>query len=262
MLTEIDKDFSIIEFEDRSTANVEFSVFNYPAEKNDYLKVIRNAKSEIESIEPSLRENVYVGEVCGLFPGYGLVGEETYFSVGDEVLKIGDTLTCDRIKGEYITPHNSECNFRCISFAKAANELEDACSPLKRSTNRRGYTANIKNVVMLASDKLRQTEEDVYAIPSELMELVTTEKNPEIRAKLDEMLPSELNFSTYVEIFRNLLHLEELNTLKEFQKYTHLDARFYPKAIAEKIEGKQKISFVYTMEFEGLHELRPSILGG
>lgn len=67
-------DFSIIEFENGKSENVKHSVFNYLPEVGDFLKVNRNAESQIESIEPSILD-VYVGAVWSGFGAYFLAME-------------------------------------------------------------------------------------------------------------------------------------------------------------------------------------------
>lgn len=131
-----------------------------------------------------------------------------------------------------------------MHFVRENNELDDVCTPLKRLNKKKGYTANIENKELCLSAKYRPAEEDPSAIPSELMELVTTAKKSDIRDKLDEMWPSEFNISTYAQTFRTLLHLEELNTLQESQKHMQPEARFYH---AKKIDGKEKISIVFSL---------------
>lgn len=94
-------------------------------------------------------------------------------------------------------------------------------------------------------------------IPIELNDLMLfEERSAVIRRKLRELIPEELTMSTYKHKFDYLLYLEELNVTKEFQKYTKTDA------ILERKPCNQEVSFVFTLGFEGLHELRPSILAG
>lgn len=234
---------------------------DFSLRKGDFLQLNYNKAQKLEEIEANLRED-YEDQIRYIFDGYGIVGNETifYFDDNDVVLSVGDTLTCDRVKGDYDFPESdghaeADILFRCISFKKiesVANTV-DVYSPSEQMKKDKGYTAYIEKPM---KSNLRDTYEDISEEIKTLMTDVNGSEN--IRAKLDELIPSELNFSTYKKFFDCLIDLDEMNVRKEFEKYTKEDAAFHPKAVAD----DNIVSHVFTMEFEGLHELRPSILRG
>lgn len=230
--------------------------------EGDILQLTYNKTPKLEKIEANGRENDYEDQICLIFDGYGIIGNDTIFYFDDDngAFSVGDTLTCDRIEGVYDFPENKEHAevdiwFRCISFKKIKSAKKDKgyVAYIEKPKIHVSYTAFIEEP---KKSKLRDVRGDISEEIKTLMMDVKCSEN--IRAKLDELIPTELNFSTYEKFFHCLIDLDELNLRKEFETYTKEAAAFYPKSVAD----NNKVSHIFMMKFEGLHEHRPSIMKG
>lgn len=213
---------------------------SYPLSAGDYLSLTFEA-NRIKSIVPK-EQAIYSDQIRYLFDDFGILGNETVFTIGDgERFVVGDRLECERIRGEYKQKNNKTYAYRCISSKKIEPSTDRLSKP--------------RTVAQVERDPGAQDAIDV--IPEELVELLVNGKKQEIREKLTEILPADLSFASYGDHFHNLVYLEELNVLKEFENYARKDVKFSPKRNDEKTALR-----VFCLEFEDLHELRPSILKG
>lgn len=222
---------------DAVEVNSDDVAIDFPHAKGDYLQLVYENDGLVE-IVPSLRET-FECEIVKLFETHGIVGEDTVFSIdGGEVYSVGQIVKCDRVKGEYVISDDGvEYSYRCIAIEKT-EASEDTIAPTER-------------VIQV------NYEEQHCDIPRELRQLMLCDaKSQVIRAKLDELIPKDLNISTYKAVFHNLIHLDELNLLQEFNRHRREEASFQRKPADDMNPN------VFQMEFEDLHEMRSSLLRG
>lgn len=235
---------------------------NYTAHVGDFLQLNYNEAQHLQSIDPHLRESEFVDEISIILDGYGIVGNETYFTTNEaDQLTVGDTLMCDRVRGEYtVANDNSNISYRCISYKKIESDNKPSLVEWKSS---KGYLANNKKPFPDPFPMAKLQDDPYEDVPSHLRDLMFNEKTPtNIHGRLDEIMPPELNILTYRKIFHHLLYLEELHLMKQFHDLSKEDVAFHPKSQDQTNAENQISSYVFTLEFEGLHELRPSILKG
>lgn len=263
VIDDIDGDICTIDIKGKDSVEVSADQIkcDFQPVEGDFLQITYDKEQKIESIQPEEREP-YIDEISQINEVYGVVGSETIFYHKSEVLNVGDTLECDRIKGDFYGDPGERYEYRCISFKKIESPAgpEDAYSSLVPANNK-GNAANILkcNVDPFPMAEIRDLYDD---IPYELKQLMANEKSSEvIRKKLDELFPSELNIATYKTIFHNLVYLDELNIVMEFRKYAKDEASFHPRTNHNNSENNE-VSQMFQLEFEGLHELRPSIMKG
>lgn len=250
VIIEIDPNFFTIKIDD-----IEIDVqkkeidFDFMPCEGDFVRVNYDNEKKIESIQPKVREKFYSDKISKICDGIVIVGHETVIIDNLDGLKVGDKLVCDRINGDYASDNYDAFRYRCISFRKIKCGSEEyqvsrssqfLANSSKKQYNRNGEKVNVRK--------------DFLDIPYELKALMIDEKKSHfIHNKLNEFIPSELNFATYEQIFHNLVHLIELNMQKEFEKYARKEAYFKPENVTK---------LLFTLEFRRLQELRPSIEKG
>lgn len=264
-----ERDFFTIEIHGTESINVQKSeiVCNFTPYEGDFLCINYDEEKKIESIQPHEWDELYTDEISDICDGFIIVGQETVIFDNDGSLKVGDTVVCDRVKGEFETDNHGTFHYRGISFKRnecdrEENDISQSMPSLVNASKNPETFIKIReasDACELNSSKngsrlinLLKTRGDYnFEIPCELEEIFKENSNV-IHDHLDKIIPCELEFSTYEQRFHNLVYLEELNMLNSFKKYVQTEAYFKVK----------KDSTLFTLDFEGLHELRPSILKG
>lgn len=212
--------------------------------KGDFLQ-LHYENDKLVEIEPNER-GTYVDRIEKLFDKYGVVGEDTVFDIKCDIdLSIGDLLSCDRVKGEYGGDNDCEYGFRCIGY-ESVRWHDEPDVP-------RNYVPYTSDIVKEFEEPYSNMMDRDFHIPMRYRDA----KHPnKIHKKLIDDLPDKLNVSTYTTHFHNLLYMEELRLEKEFDDHKRSNVTFRLKS---QNEPNQRI---FQMEFENLHEKRPSLLKG
>lgn len=164
---------------------------------------------------------------------------------------------CFEIMKEYFFRHNqvqekqSDLSDKVnVENSEKVVKFKDEWDFVENELETKNFKSN-NNCVDTPETSKAKVSLNVDEIPRNLQKIVLEERRRGgISAKSKKNSPTELNFSTYETVFKSLINLEEQYIRNEFRSFTKEVAYF------------RKVSQVYQLEFEGLHEMRPSILRG
>lgn len=222
--------------------------------KGDHVYLCYDKARILRELVPT-RKEICEDDITYIFDKYGIIGGATVLYLKDiaadqRELNVGDVLKYVRISGTY-EPDNIEFEdvyYRCISFEKIETDETPALVPLV-------VKQKDMDSALVIEDLFQANAHRHIGVNAELRALLSNPANSgkKISAELNNLIPPKLEFSTYKERFHRLIDLEELNLEAEFEKHTQFGVALVPRPNTKNL---------FTLEFRGLHELRPSILQG
>lgn len=218
--------------------------FDFELREGDHLQLFYNENDDLISVKPCERET-FTDQITQLMYSHGIVGSETIFYVGEQMLSIGDILECDRIQGQYTATNNVKCPYRCVAFTRIESASAAAVADVLEE-----FEEMYSNVKQFYSD-----------IPSALQHMILNVESKNVSQQLDKIFPTELTPATYKKVFHTLAFLDELHVTKAFLAFGQTDVVLTPKASVIIIDH-DKGQHIYTMEVDGLYERRPSLRKG
>lgn len=207
------------------------------------------------------------GKITQLCESFGTVNEDIIFYPEQKDLikwnaKVGDEVKYVLIDGEYDIG-KTRYEMRCESIWQLENDdaknVQNWFDEVQIAEEQESFENDIDTDTEVQDDSNMQFEgyqkkepnQEFYDLPCGLFEVLVSKNARHMKKKLDELVPSTLNYKTYKRRFHALIHLEEVEMKISFNKYKSRQVWIEP-------ERRNRFSIMCSK----IKELRPSIAIG